>query len=98
MYKSSKYFENIKDTFNQSFCIKEIGVYYRNLKNYKEAINNYNRAIALLKLYKDEDNWYMKIIYYQGLSRIYLEMQQPDSAYPILQDANLLAKNIMIQL
>ena len=92
MYKSSKYFENIKDTFNQSFCIKEIGVYYRNLKNYKEAINNYNRAIALLKLYKDEDNWYMKIIYYQGLSRIYLEMQQPDSAYPILQDANLLAK------
>lgn len=28
MYKSSKYFENIKDTFNQSFCIKEIGVYY----------------------------------------------------------------------
>jgi tetratricopeptide (TPR) repeat protein len=94
MYKSSKYYEKINDTFQLSFCFKEISVYYRQLKNYEEALNNITKAIDLLNLHENDNNFFYKINYLISKARVYLEMQKPDLALPIIQEANLiLTKN-----
>jgi len=93
MYKASKYFEFIQDTSSQSFCIKEIGVYYRYLKNYPEAVKNYKRAISILNLLNKEEHLLLNFNYSQGLARVYLEMKKPDLAFPLLQEVNLLYIN-----
>ena len=87
--KSLKYYEKIKDTLLVSFELKEIGLIYKEIKNYPEAIDYYTKAIDMVNTLNTNKNnrWVFCFNYYQGLARIYLEMHNVDSAFNKLQYA-----------
>lgn len=88
-YKSLPFYEIIHDTLSISVVYKEIGINYKNLRNYDEAIGYFEKAITILNtLNLDKNGWWLFAVnYYQGLARIYLEKQNADSAFVKLQYA-----------
>ncbi|HET9057875.1 MAG TPA: tetratricopeptide repeat protein [Chitinophagaceae bacterium] len=80
--------EKLKDTATIAHFRKEMGLVFRTIKNYDEALKYSYKAISIIEKYNSTKNYNSRIEtsnYFYVVSRIYLDLNKLDSAEFYLQ-------------